>query len=100
MKLIKLILADAPLTCVTLFAALLASMEFGRRLARRRLALLDDGGQAGTGVVDGAIFALFGLLVAFTFSGAAQRFDHRRDLIVAEANDIGTAYLRLDLVPP
>ena len=34
-----------------------------------------------------------GLLMAFTFSGAASRFDHRRDLIVEEANDIGTAYL-------
>jgi hypothetical protein len=40
-----------------------------------------------------------GLLIAFTFSGAASRFDKRRDLVVQEANDIGTAYLRLDLLP-
>jgi len=38
-------------------------------------------------------------LVAFTFSGAASRYDHRRDLIVEEANDIGTAYLRIALLP-
>ena len=81
-------------------AALLASMELGRRIARRRLANLDDGAQPGTSVIDGAIFALFGLPVAFTFSGAAQRFDHRREPIVAEANDIGAARLRLDLAPP
>src|SRR5262249_7457370 len=36
----------------------------------------------------------------FTFSGASARFDARRELIVEETNDIGTAYLRLDLLPP
>jgi hypothetical protein len=50
-------------------------------------------------VVEGAIFALLGLLIAFTFSGAASRFDDRRKLIVEEANAIGTAYLRIDLLP-
>ena len=45
------------------------------------------------------MFALFGLLVAFTFSGAASRFEDRRHLIAEEANAIGTAYLRLDLLP-
>jgi len=54
---------------------------------------------AGLGAIEGAIFALFGLLIAFTFSGAASRFDTRRELIAEEANAIGTAYLRLDLLP-
>ena len=40
-----------------------------------------------------------GLLIAFTFSGAATRFDGRRQLIGEEANAIGTAYLRMDLLP-
>jgi hypothetical protein len=40
-----------------------------------------------------------GLLLAFTFSAAASRFEARRDLIVQETNAIGTAYLRLDLLP-
>ena len=39
-----------------------------------------------------------GLLIAFTFSEAASRFDTRRQLVVEEANAIGTAYLRLDLL--
>ena len=67
-------------------------------MGRRRLArdpdLLD-----GIGAVDGMVYALLGLLVAFTFSGAASRFDDRRALIVTEANDIGTAYLRIALLP-
>jgi hypothetical protein len=49
--------------------------------------------------IEGTIFSLFGLLLAFTFSGAVTRFDHHRALIVQEANDIGTAYMRLDLLP-
>ena len=44
-------------------------------------------------------FALLGLLLAFTFSGAAARFDARRALIVEEVNDIRTAWLRLDVLP-
>ena len=51
------------------------------------------------GVIDGAIFALLGLVLAFTFSGAAGRFDDRRQLVIKEVNAIGTAYLRLDLLP-
>jgi hypothetical protein len=43
---------------------------------------------------------VLGLLIAFTFSGAASRFDDRRELIVDETNMIGTAYLRVDLLPP
>jgi hypothetical protein len=58
-----------------------------------------EGARAGTGAVEGAVFALLGLLVAFTFSGAASRFDDRRALIVEETNDIGTAYLRVELLP-
>jgi hypothetical protein len=37
-------------------------------------------------------------LLAFQFSGAMSRLDTRRQIIVEEANAIGTAYLRLDLI--
>ena len=57
------------------------------------------GARTGTGTIEAAVFALLGLLIAFTFSGAVSRFDDRRHLIVEEANAIGTAYLRLDLLP-
>ena len=64
------------------------------------MAFLEPGVVAvGESAAEGAIFALLGLLVAFTFSGAASRFDARRQLIVEETNDIGTAYLRLRLLP-
>ena len=80
-----------------LFLALLVFIEIGYRIGRRKR---HEKEAAGTGAVEAAIFALLGLLIAFTFSGAAERFDHRRTLIVDEANAIGTAYLRLALLPP
>jgi hypothetical protein len=92
------LLASPFLFGIALFAGLLFCIELGRRLGLR-WAGGEDGRQAGTAALDGAVFALFGLLIAFTFSGAAARFDARRDLIVHEANAIGTAWLRVDLAP-
>lgn len=80
-----------------LLLGMLACLELGLRLGRR--VKINEEAKAGLGVIEGAMFALLGLLVAFTFSGAATRFEGRRHLIVEEANDIGTAYLRLDLLP-
>lgn len=74
-------------------------LEVGRRLGRR-LGKQEEAARPGLGAVEAAVFALLGLLIAFTFSGAASRFDARRGLIVEEANAIGTAWLRLDLLPP
>lgn len=82
-----------------IFAGMLVLQEAGRRLGARRLAKDPEGARSGLGAVEGAIFGLMGLVVAFTFSGAAGRFETRRQLIVEEANAIGTAYLRLDLLP-
>ena len=45
------------------------------------------------------MFAILGLLIAFTFSGALTRFDVRRAQIVDEANAIGTGHLRIDVLP-
>jgi hypothetical protein len=82
-----------------LFMGVLALLETRRRIGLRHVAKDSEAARAGLGVLEGAIFALMGLLIAFTFSGAASRFDTRRQLAVEEANAIGTAYLRLDLLP-
>lgn len=81
-----------------LFLGMLLFLEAGRRIRFRMMERDTEKAGAGLGTVDGALFALMGLIIAFTFSGAASRFDARRSLIVEEANDIGTAYLRLDLL--
>ena len=78
-----------------LFLTLLALLEVGRRIGQRSVAREPI---AGAGAVEGAVFGMLGLMIAFTFSGAASRFDGRRALVVEEANDIGTAWLRIDLL--
>ena len=83
---------------LVLFAALLVLLEAGGRLGDRALARNPDA-TTGSSAMEGAVFALLGLLLAFTFFGAASRFDDRRKLIVDETNAIGTAYLRIDLLP-
>jgi hypothetical protein len=82
-----------------LFLGILLCMEIGLRVGRYHAARIPNPSESGTGVVDAAVFTLLGLLIGFTFSGAAERLNSRRDLIVREANAIGTAYLRLDLLP-
>lgn len=82
-----------------LFTGMLLFAEVGRRIGMRWMA--DGTGASGSGrsLVENAVLALLGLILAFTFSGAALRFDARRKLVVEEANAIGTAWLRLDLLP-
>jgi NADH:ubiquinone oxidoreductase subunit 6 (subunit J) len=81
-----------------LFLGIVFLLELGRRIRLARMEREGDVGK-GVGAVEGAVYGLLGLLIAFTFSGAATRYDSRRLLIVEEANAIGTAYLRLDLLP-
>jgi hypothetical protein len=82
-----------------LFVGMIVLLDLGRRLGQKRQEQDGESGRAGLGTVEAAVLALMGLLIAFTFSGAASRFDTRRDLILQEANAIGTAWLRLDLLP-
>jgi len=83
-----------PVSAIFVLPVMLVLLEMGRRFR------ILHKSPAESGAIEGAIFALFGLLLAFTFSGAIARYDTHRQLIVEESNDIGTAYLRLDLLPP
>jgi hypothetical protein len=82
-----------------LFITMVGATEAGRRLGRARIAADPGGLPTGVGAAEGAVFGLLGLLLAFSFSGAASRFDERRALITEEANAIGTAWLRLEMLP-
>ncbi len=82
-----------------LLLGMLGCFELGRRIGLRwRERNPEEAGQP-TAAIDAAVFALFGLLIAFTFSGASGRFDDRRHVAIQEANAIGTAWLRVDLLP-
>ena len=84
---------------LALILVLLASVECGFRLGLRvrRVGGQQQDSQIGTLV--GALLALLGFLMAFTFGMAGSRFDSRKQLLLDEANAIGTAHLRAGLLP-
>lgn len=79
------------------FATLLSLLNYGRRLGLRYLRQHGVDSMPGLPTIEGAVFALIGLLLAFTISGALQRFDERRQLVVQEANALSTTFDRLGL---
>jgi hypothetical protein len=83
----------SPFLSIPLFFVMLLLLETGRRFKART-------GLEPSATIENADFALFGLLLAFTFSGAIGRFDEHRSLATDELNPIDTAYYRLDLLPP
>lgn len=83
---------------VGLLVILLLALEVGFRRGRRAVELHDEAPSAQIGAVQGAILGMLGLLLAFSFAAAGGRFLERQDMIVAEANAIGTAWLRADLL--
>ncbi|SFF99246.1 Protein of unknown function [Novosphingobium sp. CF614] len=83
-----------PVMSLMLFLAMLAAAWAGNRARTWRS---DSGNDAGEGYLLSAALALLGLLIAFTFSLAVSRYDSRRELVVSEANAIGTAWLRAGL---
>jgi hypothetical protein len=83
---------------VALFLGMLVFLELGRRLGRRHIAT-DTSARAGVGVVEGVVYGLLALLVGFMFSGAAGRFDRRRELVAQQQNAASTAWLRVSLLP-
>ena len=87
------------IVAIAIFFGILILLALGRWIGRRAIMRHGAAPMAGIGSLEAAVFALLGLLIAFTFSGALQRFDLRRAQAVDEANAIGTAWLRIDLVP-
>lgn len=82
---------------VVLLAASYFTVEMGFRIGRaRKRAGADD---EGLSTIQGGLIGFFALLLAFTFSMAANRYETRKQLVVDEANAIGTAALRAELVP-
>src|SRR5215472_15454962 len=92
------LLIDLAAWNVALFGAALFVMqlvvhEVGYRVGRR-YAVSRDAPAEGVGVVTGAVLGLLAFVLALTLSFANARFDERRAGTLAEANAIGTAWLR------
>jgi len=76
---------------------LLAGAEVGSQLRKRKS--LNEVGREDYTTVLGATLTLLGLLIGFSFSMAISRYDQRKNYEEAEANAIGTEYVRADLLP-
>ena len=88
------------ITALTLFFGILVFLEVGRQIGLHQAAQLGAASRVAVGVVDGPVFGLTALLLGFAFSGAAARFDKRRELIAEETKTAAGAWSRIDLLPP
>lgn len=86
------------LPIVAFFAAFslvtLITIEIGFRLGFWWQTRTADEKEGPTSMIVGSLLALMGFLLAITMGMASDRFDTRRHLVLAEANAIGTVYLR------
>jgi hypothetical protein len=86
-----------------IFAALLVLLflatETGFKLGRRARSGIDEHTRSEITMIQAAVLGLLALLLGFTFSMSASRFDTRKQLILEESNAIGTTFLRARLLP-
>ncbi len=83
-----------------LFVALILATEVGYRLGGRFSLTTPEPTKSHVNTIQGSLLGVLALLLGFTFSLSLQRFDARSQAVIAEANSIGTATLRADLLPP
>ncbi len=84
---------------VILFFVILIFNEIGFQVGRFVQARTDDEVKSLTGSIQASILGLLALLLGFTFSMSMQRYDNRSMALIDEANAIGTAILRVQLLP-
>ena len=84
---------------ISILLVVLLSVEFGYRLGKYRRSRREEEKEAPLGTMVGATLGLLAFILAFTFGLAAARFDTRRQVLLDEANAIGTTYLRAGMLP-
>jgi hypothetical protein len=84
---------------IVILLVVLLAVEFGYRLGKYRRSHHETEKEAPLGTMVGATLGLLAFVLAFTFGLAAQRFDTRRQVLLDEANAIGTTYLRAGTLP-
>ena len=84
---------------IAILGVVLLSVECGYRLGKFRLSRREQEKEAPVGTMVGATLGLLAFILAFTFGLASSRFDNRRQLLLDEANALGTTYLRAGMLP-
>jgi len=96
-----LVVDSLPIWGVFLAFALIALVlyEVGFRIGRLWQDRTPEEKEGPTGMIVGSILALMAFLLAITMGMATDRFDTRRGVVLAEANSIGTTFLRAGYLP-
>jgi len=90
---------DSPFTVFAVALVVQGLAVYAGDFLRRKFRPLGDKEREDLGIVRAASLTLLGLIIGFTFAMAVSRYDQRKNMEEAEANAIGTEYLRTDLLP-
>ena len=81
------------------FVLMIAATEAGFHLGRKSEASTPDKAKSQISAVEDGILGILALLLGFTMFMVVTRFEARKQLVLDEANAIGTSYLRTALLP-
>jgi hypothetical protein len=84
---------------VALLLLLPVATEVGYLIGVRKSGRVSAEFRAVAGTTEAALLALVGLLLGFSFVMTTSRYETRKQLVIREANSIGTSYLRADVLP-
>lgn len=84
--------------CIGIILILLISFEFGYQLSKYTTEKYDKEGSSTIGPMVSGLLAMLAFVLAFTFAMASAQYNLRKEYVLDEANIIGTAYLRADLI--
>lgn len=90
---------DAIPIYISMVFGMYGCLELGRWWGRKQLASKQSRGKEWVGIIDGPILAVYGLLLAFTFSSATYHHYERRKVIIEEAIALAKAFRQVDLLP-
>ena len=82
-----------------LFSLILLANELGYRFGKHYQSKTDIDVKAQTNTIQAGTLGLLALILGFTFNMALQRYNDRSQAVIHEANTIGTALLRTQLLP-
>lgn len=90
---------DAIILCLGLFVTCILLVIAGKALRDKFLGKDEQESKGGVNALLGALFGLWGFLLAFTFGNVSTRFENVRSSMVEEANVIRTVILRVNTLP-
>jgi hypothetical protein len=88
-----------PVIGLTILCLMLVGLEVGYRNGVKRHRAEGNNEAGGGTVALSSMFALLGLVLAFTYNAGTHRYDDRKDMVVEEAAVLQTAFLSAALIP-